>query len=171
MIRNCHGEYRRSCMSAQVKVLLRTVSVAVRGSGSENSRGHGHIADSVAARMPFHGICAGKWHVEGQAGAVCKTVGSAYPGSNPGPATSFRRSEPMTLDCVSGSFVQRERLHRPSAFGCGPCVGQIQPSADVGHKRPRWLLSCGNNFYRKHLRGPGRVCEAGWLWAMRAPVG
>ena len=71
----------------QVKVLLRTVSVAVRGSGREMSCGHGHIADSVAARMPVHGIYAGKWHVEGQAVAVCKTVGSAYVGSNPTPAT------------------------------------------------------------------------------------
>ena len=33
----------------QVKVLLRTVSVAVRGSGREMSCGHGHMADSVAA--------------------------------------------------------------------------------------------------------------------------
>jgi hypothetical protein len=31
-------------------------------------------------------------HVERQAGAYCKTVGSAYPGSNPGPATTSENS-------------------------------------------------------------------------------
>ena len=36
-------------MFAQAKVFLRTVSVAVRVSGRENSRGHVHMADSVAA--------------------------------------------------------------------------------------------------------------------------
>jgi hypothetical protein len=36
-------------MFAQVKMFLRTVSVAVRVPGRENSRGHVHIADSVAA--------------------------------------------------------------------------------------------------------------------------
>jgi hypothetical protein len=35
---------------AQVKVFLRTVSVAVRVPGREGSRGHGHIADSVAVQ-------------------------------------------------------------------------------------------------------------------------
>jgi len=41
-------------------------------------------------------------HMEVQAGAYCKTVGSAYVGSNPTPATRFRRSEPVTPDCVTG---------------------------------------------------------------------
>ena len=36
-------------MFAQVKMFLRTVSVAFRVPGRESSRGHGHIADSVAA--------------------------------------------------------------------------------------------------------------------------
>src|SRR5712691_12162545 len=36
-------------MFAQVKMFPRTVSVAVRVPGRESSRGHGHIADSVAA--------------------------------------------------------------------------------------------------------------------------
>ncbi len=40
---------KRSCMFAQVKLSLRTVSVAVRVPGRESSRRHGHIADSVAA--------------------------------------------------------------------------------------------------------------------------
>jgi hypothetical protein len=61
--------------------------------------------------------------------AVCKTVGSAYVGSNPTPATSFRRSKPVTLDRVTSFSRERERLRRPSAVVCGPCVGQIRLSA------------------------------------------
>jgi len=58
-------------------------------------------------------------HMEVQAGAYCKTVGSAYVGSNPTPATRFRSSEPVTWDCVTGSCVQRERLRRPPALVVG----------------------------------------------------
>jgi hypothetical protein len=36
-------------MFVQVKIFLRTVSVAVRVAGHESTHGHGHIADSVAA--------------------------------------------------------------------------------------------------------------------------
>jgi hypothetical protein len=105
-------------------------------------------------------------YVEVQAGAVCKTVGFAYPGSNPGPATSFRSSEPVTQSCVTGFPPQSERLRRPSAFGFGPCVGQIQPSADVGHERSMWLLSCGNDPQRKHLQEATSGREVGRQWAM-----
>jgi hypothetical protein len=52
-------------------------------------------------------------------GAVCKTVGSAYVGSNPTPATNFRRSKPVTRDCVTGFSRERERLRRPLALGVG----------------------------------------------------
>jgi hypothetical protein len=52
--------------------------------------------------------------------AVCKTVGSAYVGSNPTPATRFRRSKPVTLDCVTGFSRERERLHRRPNI-CGSC--------------------------------------------------
>src|SRR5438045_952264 len=65
-------------------------------------------------------------------GAVCKTVGSAYVGSNPTPATHLRRSKPVTLDCVTGFRRERERLRRPSAVSRGLCVGRIRPSADIG---------------------------------------
>ena len=75
-------------------------------------------------------ISAGQRHVLGRAErAVCKTVGSAYVGSNPTPATSFRRSEPVTRDCVTGFYVQSKRFRRPLALVCGPCVGQIRESA------------------------------------------
>src|SRR5437016_9545509 len=61
-------------------------------------------------------------------GAVCKTVGSAYVGSNPTPATHFRRSEPVTPDCVTGFCGQNERLRKPSALFRGLCVGRILAS-------------------------------------------
>ena len=56
---------------------------------------------------------------------ACKTVGSAYPGSNPGPATRKPRSEPVTRKCVTGSDAERERFCRPLvgyawARSCGP---------------------------------------------------
>jgi hypothetical protein len=57
--------------------------------------------------------------MEVQAGAVCKTVGSAYVGSNPTPATRFRRSKPVTLDCITGFSRERERFIRPSAVSVG----------------------------------------------------
>jgi len=60
-----------------------------------------------------------RWYMEVQAGAFCKTVGSAYVGSNPTPATSFRRSRPVTRDCVTGFSRERERLRRPLALGVG----------------------------------------------------
>jgi len=61
-------------------------------------------------------------------GQVCKTVGSAYVGSNPTPATHSRRSEPVTLDCVTGFSRESERFIRLSAVSLGLCVGRIRPS-------------------------------------------
>ena len=49
--------------------------------------------------------------------AVCKTVGSAYVGSNPTPATRFRSSEPVTLDCVTGFVRAKGAVHQ--TVGCG----------------------------------------------------
>jgi hypothetical protein len=70
--------------------------------------------------------------MEVQAGAYCKTVGSAYVGSNPTPATSFRRSEPVALDCVTGFSRKKERLRRPLAVPRGLSVGWIEPFDDIG---------------------------------------
>src|SRR5947207_11040432 len=77
-------------------------------------------------------------------GAVCKTVGSAYVGSNPTPATSFRRSEPVTLNCVTGFSAQNERLRKPSALFRGLCVGRVRPSPGLRGYRVRYRLTCGN---------------------------
>ncbi len=105
----------------------RTVSAAVRAIGRLGARAYGHIADSVVVANPHPVMFAQiRRGMEGQAGACCKTVGSAYVGSNPTPATSFRRSEPVTLDCVTGFSRERERLRRPSAVPRGPYVGRIR---------------------------------------------
>src|SRR5271166_2062972 len=68
---------------------LRTLSVPVRGRAPRNVPRHGHIADSAGPIKPglavfiqVDGYVAG-WERE-----YCKTVGSAYVGSNPTPATT-----------------------------------------------------------------------------------
>ena len=58
--------------------------------------------------------------------SFCKTVGLAYVGSNPTPATQKPRSEPLTRTCVSGSNAENKRFGRPLADHCGPYVGQIR---------------------------------------------
>src|SRR5262249_51422651 len=72
--------------------------------------------------------CAGDTTVRLMAHAGCKTVGSAYVGSNPTPATQKPRSEPVMPYGVTGFSVQNERLRKPSAVSRGLCVGQIGAS-------------------------------------------
>ncbi len=48
--------------------------------------------------------------VRGVRCGVCKTFGSAYVGSNPTPATRFRRSKLVMQNCVTGILVQNERF-------------------------------------------------------------
>ena len=106
-------------------------------------------------------------HVEVQAGAVCKTVGSAYVGSNPTPATHLRRSKPVTLDCVTGFSAERERLREPSAVSRGLCVGRIRASPGLCGYRLRGHLSCGNTRGGGRLHAVSRVALARWPWAVR----
>src|SRR5580658_1929447 len=101
--------------------------------------------------------------VEWQVGAVCKTVGSAYVGSNPTPATRFRRSKPVTLDCVTGFSRERERLRRPSAVSVGYAWAGSGRRPASGRLRLKCLLNCGNarmsGGLHVVLRGlPGRAC-------------
>ena len=70
-------------------------------------------------------------------GAVCKTVGSAYVGSNPTPATHLRRSKPVTRDCVTGFSVPNERLRKRSAVSRGLCVPFLLCPA-VCHRVALW---------------------------------
>jgi hypothetical protein len=99
--------------------------------------------------------------------AVCKTVGSAYVGSNPTPATHLRRSKPVTPDGVTGFCVQNERLRKPSALFRGLCVGRIRASPGLRGYRLRCRLSCGNARGSGYLRAVLRVGRARWPWAAR----
>jgi hypothetical protein len=67
--------------------------------GGQRRRGECHSAAFTQVRG----------HVIGLGVAVCKTVGSAYVGSNPTPATHLRRSEPVTRCCVTGFWREGER--------------------------------------------------------------
>src|SRR4029077_8400947 len=92
-------------------------------------------------------------------GAVCKTVGSAYVGSNPTPATHFRRSRPVTRSCVTGFWRERERLCRPSVVSRGLCAGQVRSSQAVACRAGGSHLSCGKSLLTGWCRprsGSGR---------------
>jgi hypothetical protein len=77
-----------------------------------------------------------RWHMKVQAGAYCKTVGSAYVGSNPTPATRFRRSEPVTLDCATGFMHAKGAVHQ--TVGCGLWVMR-EPDPAIAGLRQRTL--------------------------------
>ena len=79
--------------------------MAVRVIRRRGARGHGHIADSVvAATFAWAVFAQVRGHLEVQAVAVCKTVGSAYVGSNPTPATPWGNG-PIAADSrLSGPF-------------------------------------------------------------------
>jgi len=85
------------------------------------------LAVTAAMQVSGQGRCRECWtaaftQVSGrmtQIGAEhCKTVGSAYVGSNPTPATHFRRSEPVTRDCVTGFLQSKGAVTR--TVGCVP---------------------------------------------------
>jgi hypothetical protein len=46
----------------------------------------------TAAKITVNRICAGQWHIAASGQVVCKTVGLAYVGSNPTPATTSGNS-------------------------------------------------------------------------------
>jgi hypothetical protein len=54
-------------------------------------------------------------HVEVQAGAGCKPSGQPTLVRTQYLPPNFRRSKPVTLDCVTGFSREKERLHEPSA--------------------------------------------------------
>ena len=143
------GYRRRGEASLRVcagQAVLRTVSVAVRAMGCLDARVHGHIADSVgAANAESAAFTQVSGYMVWIGAEHCKTVGSAYVGSNPTPATHFPRSEPVTRDRVTGFYVQSKRFRRPLALVCGPCVGQMRESAAARRERGIVPVSCGNS--------------------------
>jgi hypothetical protein len=130
-----------------------------------------HVANRLAASwailaMPPSAAVSGRLP-EWPKGAVCKTVGFAYPGSNPGPATRSRSSEPVTLDCITGSCVQRERLRRPSAVSRGLWVGRIRSSPGLGGDLFRCHLTCESAGNDVGVPTVLRACRTRWPWAVR----
>src|SRR6266568_9473218 len=116
-------------------------SVAARPQETDT---RGRIADGVDPAPASDGECAGHRRSTRLGGTGCKTVGSAYVGSNPTPATHLRRSKPVTLDCVTGFCAQRERLREPSAVSRGLCVGRIRASPGLPGYRLTCRLVCEN---------------------------
>ena len=77
---------------------------------------------------------------DGPGSAHCKTVGLAYAGSNPAPATQNPRSEPLTRTCVSGSIAEKERFGRPFPVAVGQSwarSGQVSGSCGPGSRGGR----------------------------------
>jgi hypothetical protein len=153
--------------SAQVRLVARTLSVALRADrrpGSPRARTY----SGQRRRNGYHPVAFTqvRWYVEMQAGAHCKTVGSAYVGLNPTPAMLKPRSEPVTPDGVIGFSAQNERLRKPSALFCGLCVGQVRPLPGLGGDRLRCHLTCGNASGRERQRAVVRAGRARRAWAV-----
>ena len=62
---------------------------------------------------------------DGPGSAHCKTVGLAYVGSNPTPATQNPRSDPVPVFPDAGSDACPGAVRQTVPGGCGPVVGQI----------------------------------------------
>src|SRR5580698_5377505 len=99
---------------------------------------HGRTADGGGRGRASNGVCAGQRRVARAERAGCKTVGSAYVGSNPTPATT----------CRNGPLAANSRLCRPFLFvpacvtfsRCRPTYASL-PSAD--RMSPRLVSSPG----------------------------
>jgi len=78
--------------------------VAVRRIGGADGPARVQVSGQRRGRGRHEGLFSQvRGHVEVQAGAVCKTVGSAYVGSNPTPATT----------CENGPLAVNSRLGGP----------------------------------------------------------
>src|ERR1039457_4204365 len=64
---------------------------------------------------------------DGPGSAHCKTVGLAYAGSNPAPATQNPRSGPVPVFPDAGPAACPGAVRQTFPGGCGPVVGQIWP--------------------------------------------
>ena len=74
---------------------------------------------------------------DGQGSAHCKTVGLAYVGSNPTPATQNPRSDPVQVYPEAGSDVCPGAVRQTADDVCGPVVGQIWPGQRPAAERAR----------------------------------
>ena len=78
--------------------------VAVRGIGPAGAPAYVHSGRRAWDEHPSASFAQVRGYMEVQAGAVCKTVGSAYVGSNPTPATTCENG-PLAVDSpLAGRF-------------------------------------------------------------------
>ena len=97
---------------------------------------------------------------------LCKTVGSAYVGSNPTAATSFRRSKSVTRPRVSG-FACKGSGYADRRLCPRAICGRIRPSPRFGLERFRYDLTCGYTIDGGRVHAVVRVCGTQRAWAMR----
>jgi hypothetical protein len=118
--------------------LARTVSVAVRACQRQRARRHGHIADSVVAtNIAWRYFAQVRGHIKVRAGAVCKTVGSAYVGSNPTPATTSGNGPHAAETRPGGPFPSRHVVYqcvslRVDIWQCARTYGVQRPGKTSG---------------------------------------
>jgi hypothetical protein len=121
-----------------------------------------------------NGISAAQGRIRNLEREHCKTVGSAYVGSNPTPATLFSQ---VKAGVVRWWHRLLRTVHRPLVKGFGPAVGQIgrpvavQMVLQYGFEQWKWLslrLPCllGADMVCGPLPGPGGV----WRTADAAPA-
>ena len=149
--------------------------MAVRGIGGTGARAHVHLADSVPAvslvKCRFL-QCSG--HVEVQAGAGCKTVGSAYVGSNPTPATTCENGPLAAETRPGGPFPSCRAMYQGAslwvdAWQCARTYGVQRPGKTSGaYNRLLWVgraASGGRDGVRRagaHDRGVADASNCLW---------
>ena len=96
--------------------------------------------DGQASYLRDHQMVFGqvRGHFKGKGLTVCKTVGSAYVGSNPTPATRFPRSGPVVRRCSHRHFALEQAVRQTAPVRCGPCVNRwckrsVEPLAAWWH--------------------------------------
>ena len=90
---------------------------------------HSETTDATRTERGIHTAGKEKQQVSGYSdgwgSAHCKTVGLAYVGSNPTPATRNPRSDPVPVFPDAGSDACPGAVRQTVPGGCGPVVGQI----------------------------------------------
>src|SRR5713226_1758301 len=109
--RNSPGTPKREHAGQQARTDAVRVRPRVHPTGPSRARTYG--GQGRPRRPPSATYAQVRRYIGVPGQTVCKTVGYAYPGSNPGPATQKPRSEPVTRNCVTGSDAESKRFRRP----------------------------------------------------------
>src|SRR5208282_2660527 len=116
-------------------------------------------------RMSFCSICAGQRLFYGMGVAVCKTVGSAYVGSNPTPATTCENGPLAAETRPGGPFPSCHAMYQGAslwvdAWQCARTYGVQRPGKTSGAYN-RSLCPTGGRRRRQRRR---QHAEAGRTW-------